>query len=160
MEIFEVFPTVSLRGIWHRTTIFGSESDQKVAKIAANCCKRDFPLCSGGDLNPHAFRHTPLKRTCLPFHHPSDSEERNLYHGQCSSQVFRCGVTLSGEARAGSPGSDGASPYQELRPAYDGGMTAILIPFRAQACSSTFGQSSSANSSVTISFTLILPLSR
>jgi len=22
-------------------------------------------------LNPHAFRHTPLKRTCLPFHHPS-----------------------------------------------------------------------------------------
>ena len=27
--------------------------------------------CSGGDLNPHAFRHTPLKRTCLPFHHPS-----------------------------------------------------------------------------------------
>jgi hypothetical protein len=29
--------------------------------------------CSGGDLNPHAFRHTPLKRTCLPFHHPSES---------------------------------------------------------------------------------------
>jgi hypothetical protein len=27
--------------------------------------------CSGGDLNPHALRHTPLKRTCLPFHHPS-----------------------------------------------------------------------------------------
>jgi hypothetical protein len=26
---------------------------------------------SGGDLNPYAFRHTPLKRTCLPFHHPS-----------------------------------------------------------------------------------------
>ena len=43
---------------------------------------------------------------------------------------------------------------------YDGGMTAILIPFRAQACSSTFAQSSSANSSVTISLTLILPLSR
>ena len=28
--------------------------------------------CSGRDLNPHAFRHTPLKRTCLPFHHPSE----------------------------------------------------------------------------------------
>ncbi len=28
-------------------------------------------MCSGGDLNPHALRHTPLKRTCLPFHHPS-----------------------------------------------------------------------------------------
>ena len=24
-----------------------------------------------GDLNPHGLRHTPLKRTCLPFHHPS-----------------------------------------------------------------------------------------
>ena len=37
--------------------------------------KRLFSLnlqgCSGRDLNPHAFRHTPLKRTCLPFHHPS-----------------------------------------------------------------------------------------
>src|SRR5207253_3487232 len=31
-----------------------------------------FHSCSGGDLNPHALRHTPLKRTCLPFHHPSD----------------------------------------------------------------------------------------
>ena len=31
--------------------------------------------CSGGDLNPHAFRHTPLKRTCLPFHHPSEAGE-------------------------------------------------------------------------------------
>src|SRR6202790_1061250 len=45
-------------------------------------------LCSGGDLNPHAFRHTPLKRTCLPFHHPSEQEERNLYHGRSSPQVF------------------------------------------------------------------------
>src|SRR3954465_9142052 len=27
--------------------------------------------CSEGDLNPHALRHAPLKRTCLPFHHPS-----------------------------------------------------------------------------------------
>src|SRR4051812_18392070 len=32
---------------------------------------REGTWCSGGDLNPHAFRHTPLKRTCLPFHHPS-----------------------------------------------------------------------------------------
>ncbi len=45
-------------------------------------------LCSGGDLNPHALRHTPLKRTCLPFHHPSDSKERNFYHGQRVPQVF------------------------------------------------------------------------
>lgn len=27
--------------------------------------------CWRRDLNPHAFRHTPLKRTCLPFHHSS-----------------------------------------------------------------------------------------
>jgi hypothetical protein len=26
--------------------------------------------CPRGDLNPHTFRHTHLKRTCLPFHHP------------------------------------------------------------------------------------------
>ncbi len=30
----------------------------------------------GGDLNPHAFRHAPLKRTCLPFHHPSNKGRR------------------------------------------------------------------------------------
>ncbi len=35
--------------------------------------------CSGRDLNPHAFRHTPLKRTCLPFHHPS----------VCGCKIFR-----------------------------------------------------------------------
>ena len=37
--------------------------------------------CSGGDLNPHALRHTPLKRTCLPFHHPSkvsESKEKSI----------------------------------------------------------------------------------
>ncbi len=27
--------------------------------------------CSRWDLNPHTRRHTHLKRTCLPFHHPS-----------------------------------------------------------------------------------------
>lgn len=35
------------------------------------CGKIEWEECSGGDLNPHALRHTPLKRTCLPFHHPS-----------------------------------------------------------------------------------------
>ncbi len=34
--------------------------------------------CSGGDLNPHALRHTPLKRTCLPFHHPSARSGHSL----------------------------------------------------------------------------------
>jgi len=112
-----------------------------------------WPSCSGGDLNPHALRHTPLKRTCLPFHHPSDAEERNLYHGRSSSQVFlreqtgwRASLT---------------NPERSLSDAgYDGGITAILIPLRDQACSRTFGQSSNANSSVTMSFTFILPLSR
>lgn len=31
----------------------------------------DSTWCSRGDLNPHTVRHTHLKRTCLPFHHPS-----------------------------------------------------------------------------------------
>ena len=26
--------------------------------------------CAGRDLNPHGLPHTPLKRTCMPFHHP------------------------------------------------------------------------------------------
>jgi hypothetical protein len=113
-------------------------------------------LCSGGDLNPHALRHTPLKRTCLPFHHPSDSEERNLYHGRCSSQVF----LGRNQPLARRSGGSRTSFLRASAFGYDGGITAILIPFLDQACSKTFGQSSSANSSVTISLTLILPLSR
>ena len=38
--------------------------------------------CSGGDLNPHAFRHTPLKRTCLPFHHPSVEKKETFRRRQ------------------------------------------------------------------------------
>ena len=98
MEIFEVLPIVSFRGISTGIPIFGPEIDQKVGKIAANCCTPHFLLCSGGDLNPHALRHTPLKRTCLPFHHPSDAEERNLYHGRWVPQVF-----LQQRARSGAP---------------------------------------------------------
>src|SRR3989344_3664310 len=30
-------------------------------------------LCAGGDLNPHAFRHTNLNRTCLPITPPAHS---------------------------------------------------------------------------------------
>ena len=45
--------------------------------------------CSGGDLNPHALRHAPLKRTCLPFHHPSKSDKGlNQYHDSIVVQVF------------------------------------------------------------------------
>src|SRR5712692_8681935 len=42
--------------------------------------------CSGRDLNPHAFRHTPLKRTCLPFHHPSASANFNQERRKARSQ--------------------------------------------------------------------------
>ena len=56
----------------------GSKIAQKSAKSLVFFGQRTFLLCSGGDLNPHALRHTPLKRTCLPFHHPSDAEEGNL----------------------------------------------------------------------------------
>ena len=44
--------------------------------------------CSGRDLNPHALRHTPLKRTCLPVSPPEQIAERNLYHGKEPPQVF------------------------------------------------------------------------
>ena len=47
--------------------------------INSQLCHQSTPYkCSGGDLNPHAFRHTPLKRTCLPFHHPSESGKESL----------------------------------------------------------------------------------
>jgi hypothetical protein len=36
-------------------------------------------------LNPHALRHTPLKRTCLPFHHPS-ARVQNLESGKQESK--------------------------------------------------------------------------
>ena len=65
-----------------------SKSAHKSAKTLVFFGQPTFLLCSGGDLNPHALRHTPLKRTCLPFHHPSDSKERNLYHGRRVPQVF------------------------------------------------------------------------
>jgi hypothetical protein len=32
--------------------------------------------CRRRDLNPHGFRHTPLKRACLPFHHFGPKKER------------------------------------------------------------------------------------
>ena len=43
--------------------------------------------CSGRDLNPHAFRHTPLKRTCLPFHHPSVEREQTFRRRQRLASV-------------------------------------------------------------------------
>jgi hypothetical protein len=43
--------------------------------------------CSGRDLNPQAFRHTPLKRTCLPFHHPSVEREQTFRRRQRLASV-------------------------------------------------------------------------
>src|SRR5438093_3625389 len=48
--------------------------------------KKEIGWCSGGDLNPHALRHTPLKRTCLPFHHPSASAKFNQEGRKARSQ--------------------------------------------------------------------------
>src|SRR3954463_5903843 len=52
--------------------------------------ERERGKCSGGDLNPHALRHAPLKRTCLPFHHPSFVFWKgvNTYHGAGIRQGF------------------------------------------------------------------------
>jgi hypothetical protein len=71
MEIFEVFPIVSFRGMSTGMPIFGPEIDQKVGKTAANCCTSDFLLCSGGDLNP-------LSGFCFPLF----------------SMVFPCGISI------------------------------------------------------------------
>ena len=38
--------------------------------------------CSGGESNPHALRHMPLKHACLPFHHPSIMQMRFLNYGK------------------------------------------------------------------------------
>ena len=42
-----------------------------------------FWWCPRGDLNPHTFRHTHLKRTCLPFHHP----------GRITGSIYICTCT-------------------------------------------------------------------
>jgi hypothetical protein len=59
--------------------------------------------CSGRDLNPHALRHTPLKRTCLPFHHPSFLKRAKSLSGnvgsasalRTKSQKFSTGISGS-----------------------------------------------------------------
>lgn len=43
--------------------------------------------CPGEDLNLHAFRHTHLKRTCIPFHHPGSSLV--LYHHPLSQNTSK-----------------------------------------------------------------------
>ena len=49
---------------------FGFKSPQLKNKILTLSDKNLYYLwCPRGDLNPHTFRHTHLKRTCLPFHH-------------------------------------------------------------------------------------------
>src|SRR5205814_6882291 len=48
-------------------------------RLTRSRCILAIKKCSGRDLNPHAFRHTPLKRTCLPFHHPSFVRERQTF---------------------------------------------------------------------------------
>src|SRR5215831_12009545 len=66
----------------------GSKIAQKSAQSLVFFGQPIFLLCSGGDLNPHALRHTPLKRTCLPFHHPSGLGDRNFYHGEGFPQAI------------------------------------------------------------------------
>ena len=53
--------------------------------------------CSGRDLNPQAFRHTPLKRTCLPVPPPERREGANLPQ---TATAGKCRVYSSCFARA------------------------------------------------------------
>ena len=71
---------------------------RKNAKLANPCVYQHRKECSGGDLNPHALRHTPLKRTCLPFHHPSFC----LREGEMSSSGPRERKRFFGGTFAGS----------------------------------------------------------
>ena len=53
--------------------------------------------CSGRDLNPQAFRHTPLKRTCLPVPPPERREGQTFRRRQPLASVE---YTLFTHARA------------------------------------------------------------
>src|SRR6266436_3624686 len=66
MEVFEVFPIVSLRGMSTGIPIFGPQNRSKSRK---NCCKllRDeFPPLLGGDLNPVSGFYFPLFSMVFP----------------------------------------------------------------------------------------------
>src|SRR6201984_1948738 len=112
------------------------------------CLKlRGDQWCSGGDLNPHALRHTPLKRTCLPFHHPS------WFKGEkCLTRPITVARMICESGRdelslirlfthgcffPGVRGRAGTRPYRD--PFY--GTSAVLIPWRDQARSNAFPQS-------------------
>jgi hypothetical protein len=72
--------------------------------------------CSGGDLNPHAFRHTPLKRTCLPFHHPSASGKGSLpLRDRRARQKFPLKANRPYEILAGSDEGDSSWHTQWFR---------------------------------------------
>ncbi len=53
-------------------------TDIKKTLILANKSFDNF-WCPRWDLNPHTFRHTHLKRTCLPFHHPGTQTQFARY---------------------------------------------------------------------------------
>src|SRR5438132_13554981 len=70
--------TDKIKGVHIAAKTIGSEAARK-GLIAEGVSSMKSKLCSGRDLNPHAFRHTPLKRTCLPFHHPSFVRQRQTF---------------------------------------------------------------------------------
>jgi hypothetical protein len=50
--------------------------------------------CSGRDLNPQAFRHTPLKRTCLPIPPPERCEKGKFPQTGTTGKWRFCGCLL------------------------------------------------------------------
>src|SRR6187549_3345579 len=66
--------------------------------------------CSGGDLNPHALRHTPLKRTCLPFHHPSERRKFNEERRKARPDLF-----LAPDSRSSSCSSSSSIHFLTIR---------------------------------------------
>ena len=68
---------------------------------------------SGGDLNPYAFRHTPLKRTCLPIPPPEHFFKRNALSSRraegCKSLLLPDVKIFRFSQRASSGGDDDTS---------------------------------------------------
>ncbi len=56
---------------WGEVRLIGqNETPENQAVTKTAVISRGSLMCREGDSNPHGFLHTPLKRTCLPFHHP------------------------------------------------------------------------------------------
>ncbi len=77
--------------LWIRNQTWPKAPLNAVSKVLTFRRTSPFQWCSGRDLNPQAFRHTPLKRTCLPVPPPERREKEfsaDRHDWQVSSAFF------------------------------------------------------------------------